>query len=132
VRLENLADYDFDTNYAYYNDHENDDDTDIIDDDDEDWEDDDDETYDWEDEENDDDEEDEDYTHEHPKNKTTRLAAVRQSMDKKEYYVDLDKLVAALVEKHLNGLVGVKIQIEETSLSGAETYLMMEYEKTRW
>jgi hypothetical protein len=36
VRLENLADDNFDTNYKYYDDHENDDDIDIIDDDDED------------------------------------------------------------------------------------------------
>ena len=35
VRLENLADGDFDTNYKYYDDHEDDDDIDITDDDDE-------------------------------------------------------------------------------------------------
>jgi hypothetical protein len=44
VRLENLADDNFDTNYKYYDDHENDDDIDIIVDDDED-EDEDDEYY---------------------------------------------------------------------------------------
>ena len=35
VRLENLADDNFDINYKYYDDHEDDDDIDVIDDDDE-------------------------------------------------------------------------------------------------
>ena len=44
----------------------------------------------------------------------------------------MDKLLGALVEKHLGGLLGVRLEIVETTLSGTELYADMKYEKTQW
>jgi len=39
-------------------------------------------------------------------------------------------LMTALVEKHLGGIVGIKLEIVETSLTGFELYHEMLKEKT--
>lgn len=44
--------------------------------------------------------------------------------------IDLDMLMTALVEKHLGGIVGIKLEIVETSLTGFELYHEMLKEKT--
>ncbi len=117
VRLENLADDSFDASYKYYDDHENDTDTDITDDDNE--------------AEDVNDKDDDKFI---VNNKTSKLK-VRQSVPYEESHpniVDLDKLMTALVEKHLGGIVGIKLEIVETSLSGTELYHEMIKEKTQW
>ena len=40
--------------------------------------------------------------------------------------------MTALVEKHLGGIVGIKLEIVETSLTGTELYHEMLKEKTQW
>jgi hypothetical protein len=44
----------------------------------------------------------------------------------------LDDFSVLLVNKHLNGLVGVPYTLEEVSLSGTELYHSMAKEKTQW
>lgn len=123
LRLENLADDNFDTNYKYYDDHEDDGDVDVIDDDDE-------------EEDEEDDVEDNDDDPFHVGNLTSSSRRVKQTVvpyeEKHPNYVDMDLLVTALVEKHLGGLVGVSLEIAETSLSGSELYHLMVQEKTQW
>lgn len=120
MRLENLADDEFDLSYRYYYDHEGDDDIDIIDDDEDDDED-------FEDDEDDD---------IHPEmNNTSTKKKVKQSIPYEEKHpniVDMDKLMEALVARHLGGIVGIKLQIEETTLSGNELYHEMIKDKTQW
>jgi hypothetical protein len=66
VRLENLADDDFDTLFKYYEEHENDTDIDI------------------------------------PKEDEPDVTNI-------PHQVDLDRLLALLVQKHLRGMVGVRL-----------------------
>lgn len=47
-------------------------------------------------------------------------------------YIDLDKLLALLVQKHTGGIAGVKMQLDEVSLSGAELYSEMRKSKCKW
>jgi hypothetical protein len=44
----------------------------------------------------------------------------------------VDDLSALLIQKHLNGLVGVPYNIVETSLTGTEVYRNMVDAKTKW
>lgn len=88
VRLENLADDDFDTVYSYYEYHENDTNVDVP-------------------------------VEDEPVVKIPTL-------------LDLDKLLIVLVNKHLGLITGVRMVIEETSLTGGELYTDMVASKTKW
>jgi hypothetical protein len=89
VRIENLADDDFDTYWGYYEEHANDTNIDIPDED-------------------------------------------RPEVDDIPDYIDLDKMLALMVEKHLGTIAGVKMSLEETSLTGGELYSDMKEGKTKW
>ena len=104
IRLENMADDDFDTYYDYYEKHEDDDDIDIPEEDEDNWDDDDG----W------------------------RKKSLKQKFDYDEEHMNLEKLAALLIQKHLGGLVGMKFSMEETSLTGVEKYSEMITAKTKW
>jgi len=47
-------------------------------------------------------------------------------------YIDLDKLVALLVQKHVGSIAGITLSVQETSLTGTEIYKEMVESKTKW
>jgi len=108
IRLENMADDDFDTYYDYYEKHEDDDDIDIPEEDEDNW---------------DEEEEEEGWK---------KKKALREKFDYDEEHMNLEKLAALLIQKHMRGIVGVKYSMEETSLTGVERYSQMVEEKTKW
>ena len=88
IRLENLADSDFDTYYNYYENHANDSNIDI------------------------------------PVEDENNVVIPN--------FLDVNGLLALMIKKHLKGLVGVTMQIQETSLTGGELYTDMVQTKTKW
>ena len=86
VRMENLADSDFDTYWSYYEDHED----------------------------------------------TIDVPIEDEPEELIPDYLNLDMLLALLIQKHVGGIAGVTMKIEETSLTGGELYSDMAAAKTKW
>lgn len=47
-------------------------------------------------------------------------------------FIDVDKLITLLVQKHVGSIAGIKMSIAETSLTGTELYSEMVSSKTKW